>query len=146
MGKETEKAGNGRVDMRGKMKIFIVMATTGEYSDRDEWLVCAYQDKAKAEDHIVRAGKEAANIYQKGSEEDYFLPTGDYSIWLKEVREKLKNKYDAEYAGNLLEVYCMREVSYYLEETNLIGGCDDGLYSIASAVDSAGISLAASRR
>lgn len=42
-------------------KIWIVQGSTGEYSDHREWMVCAYRDEAKAEQH-ARAAKE---WYQK---------------------------------------------------------------------------------
>jgi hypothetical protein len=37
------------------MKVYIVMGTTGEYSDRSEWPVCGYQDKALATQHADQA-------------------------------------------------------------------------------------------
>lgn len=38
-------------------KIYIVCATCGQYSDRTEWLVCAYFDKQAADDHALEAEK-----------------------------------------------------------------------------------------
>ena len=41
------------------MTIYVVMGSTGEYSDRSEWLVCAYTDKLLAEQHAFLAEKWA---------------------------------------------------------------------------------------
>jgi hypothetical protein len=40
--------------------IYVVIGVAGEYSDRNEWVVCAYTDEALAQEHVVKAG-EAAN-------------------------------------------------------------------------------------
>lgn len=43
--------------MSKEKKIFVVMGTHGEYSDRSEWPVCAYEKEVLAQDH-VRKSKE----------------------------------------------------------------------------------------
>jgi hypothetical protein len=43
-------------------KIWVVRGTTGEYSDRSEWPVCAYKDEQKAKDHAEMATKRAKEI------------------------------------------------------------------------------------
>jgi hypothetical protein len=43
-------------------KIYIVMGTTGEYSDRSEWPVAAYFDVLKAQEHVENATKVAQGI------------------------------------------------------------------------------------
>lgn len=35
--------------------IYVVMGSTGEYSDRTEWPVCAYSDKSEAQTHCQLA-------------------------------------------------------------------------------------------
>lgn len=35
-------------------KIYVVVASSGEYSDRAEWVVCAYRDEADAKLHVAR--------------------------------------------------------------------------------------------
>lgn len=59
-------------------QIFLVIGTTGEYSDRDEWYVAAYRDRAKAESHALLAKAEGAtlkrgdkNAYDKDFQKDY---------------------------------------------------------------------------
>jgi len=42
--------------------IYVVQGSTGEYSDRTEWLVCAYGDEESAKAHVVRAGRRANEI------------------------------------------------------------------------------------
>ena len=43
-------------------KVFIVMGTTGEYSDRSDWPVVAYTDGLKAQQHVEDATKAAKAI------------------------------------------------------------------------------------
>lgn len=43
-------------------KIYVVMGTSGEYSDRDEWPVKAYIDEEKAKTHVVKASERAREI------------------------------------------------------------------------------------
>lgn len=43
-------------------KIYVVMGTTGEYSDRSEWPVIAYFDEEKAKQHVTLARQEAKRI------------------------------------------------------------------------------------
>jgi len=49
------------------MKIYIVHGTCGEYSDRTEWSVCAYD-----EEHLARAHVEAAEIFAREHAPDPF--------------------------------------------------------------------------
>jgi hypothetical protein len=35
------------------VKVFVVAATSGEYSDRTEWDVCCYYDREQAELHVA---------------------------------------------------------------------------------------------
>lgn len=42
--------------------MFIVIGTTGEYSDRKEWLVAAYWEQDKATEHAARAKRRTAEI------------------------------------------------------------------------------------
>lgn len=44
------------------MKIYIVEGTTGEYSDRTDWTVCAYRSKEKAEEHARNAMLRAVEL------------------------------------------------------------------------------------
>ena len=54
------------------MKIYIVMGTTGEYSDRIEWPVVAYKDKKLAENHVHNA-TQTANIIFSNMQTDFTL-------------------------------------------------------------------------
>jgi hypothetical protein len=47
------------------VKIYIVYGTTGEYSDRSDWIVCAYENKKFAEDHVSKAMHRAMEISKK---------------------------------------------------------------------------------
>ena len=49
------------------MKIYIVFGTSGEYSDRSEWAVAAYEVEANAEAHVTAAKKwlqENVNLWE----------------------------------------------------------------------------------
>ena len=43
--------------------IYVVMGSTGEYSDRTEWAVIAYHDETAAQEHVVNAERRAKEIY-----------------------------------------------------------------------------------
>lgn len=47
------------------MKIYVVTGTTGEYSDRSEWLVKAFTDEKKAEEFVNMASGLAREIELK---------------------------------------------------------------------------------
>ncbi len=44
------------------MKIYIVEGSTGEYSDRSEWVVCAFRSKEKAEELASKATLRAKEL------------------------------------------------------------------------------------
>ena len=52
------------------MKVYIVCGTTGEYSDRSEWIVAAYAREADAKEHVLRA-KEYADAWLKSYQDKY---------------------------------------------------------------------------
>jgi len=43
--------------------VFVVIGSTGEYSDRREWFVAGYADQAKAEEHARLASDAAREIF-----------------------------------------------------------------------------------
>jgi hypothetical protein len=43
--------------------IFVVIGTTGEYSNRIEWPVMVYLDEAKAQEHVVNANHRAKELF-----------------------------------------------------------------------------------
>jgi len=45
------------------MRIFVVQGSTGEYSDRTDWVVCAYKSEAAAKEHVMKAEKRAKEIF-----------------------------------------------------------------------------------
>lgn len=50
--------------------IWIVQGTTGEYSDRTDWYVCAYRSQEMAEEHASKAMRRAKEI-QHGNKQYY---------------------------------------------------------------------------
>ena len=55
--------------------IYVIGGTTGEYSDRSDWIVCAYRDKALADLHVHNAQIRAIEI-NKTRESRYAAPKG----------------------------------------------------------------------
>lgn len=51
-------------------KIWVVMGTTGEYSDRNDWPVVAFPDKARAEARIVACTQEANKRFSESQVPD----------------------------------------------------------------------------
>ena len=43
--------------------VFVVMGTTGELKDHNEWAVIAYLDEAAAQEHVVNAGHRAKELF-----------------------------------------------------------------------------------
>jgi hypothetical protein len=86
--------------------IYIVMGTSGEYSDRDEWPVCAYSDKERAQQHVVDASNRARVLSQ--------WRDADGKPWrYSDAPDKPTNEYDPD----MLMDYT--ETSYFLYETEL---------------------------
>lgn len=44
------------------MKIYLVEGSTGEYSDAQDWIVCAYRSKEKAEEHASKATQRSKEL------------------------------------------------------------------------------------
>lgn len=45
------------------MNIYVVIGTTGEYSDHREWPVAAYFSEKLAQAHVIRATQRANELY-----------------------------------------------------------------------------------
>lgn len=85
------------------MKIYVVIGTTGEYSDRNEWVVCAYTDEDKAKTHIIKAEEFArVKFLERSSAEDW-------QAWCTSLRTPLDPQMDMFYTGT----------SYYYVETDI---------------------------
>lgn len=87
------------------MKINVVIGTTGEYSDRTEWLVKAFTSSKAAQELVVNATRRANEIHVTRPDK-YTLPKG------------LTNKYDPDmqmdYTGT---TYYFKDVEFE-EERN----------------------------
>ena len=69
------------------MKIYIVRGPTGEYSDRSEWVVCAYPNKRDAEKHADLAKIELHRIYKEKKEEFEVASRKQWEEWEKDPKE-----------------------------------------------------------
>ena len=56
------------------IQVYVVIGSTGEYSDYMQWYVCAYQDKSRADKHAQAAYDEAVKI-DKERKSRYHSPT-----------------------------------------------------------------------
>jgi len=58
-----------------KVKIWVVTGSSGEYSDRTEWNVCAYISEKHAQEHSANA-QAKANIFQTQYKNSWEIPKG----------------------------------------------------------------------
>ena len=69
--------------------VYVVMGTTGEYSDRTEWSVAAYTDEDMAKAHVEGAGNWCrAHFSERPKYNDRHNEDG--------TRKNLKNPFDSE--------------------------------------------------
>ena len=47
------------------MKVYVVFGSTGEYSDRREWIVCGFLDEKRAQERVVLASHRANELFVK---------------------------------------------------------------------------------
>jgi hypothetical protein len=83
------------------VKIYVVMGSTGEYSDHHNWLVCAYRTKEDAEQHEIEATKRAHGFKR----EDRYEP--DFKDRLKAAMGEYDPECQMDYTGT---DYCTIEV------------------------------------
>ena len=94
--------------------IYVVQGSTGEYSDRTDWLVCAFEDKEQATTYEQDL-TDLSNKYYKGLESasfPYYASREDLTEDLKEVYTKLlffDPKFQMDYTGT----------SYWVKEIEL---------------------------
>lgn len=58
------------------MQVYVVIGSTGEYSDRDEWPVAAYLDEDSARQHVEHA-EAWSNVLQDASSNPWYVGRGD---------------------------------------------------------------------
>ena len=59
------------------MNIYLVMGTTGEYSDSVDWPVMAYFTEKKAQEHVLNADHKAKELYgMYPRHEEHRIPKG----------------------------------------------------------------------
>jgi len=85
------------------MKIYTVMGTTGEYSDRCEWPVVSYTNENLAKEHVIKAEKRAKE-WEATRKSTFDEPPLGWS--------KYDPDFDMDYTNT----------SYYIIETELIEG------------------------
>jgi len=92
------------------MNIFVVFGSSGEYSDRNEWMVCAFRTEAAAQAKVTELETKMQELgltreaHQFTTE--YYAKREEMS---KQMRELDENFY-MDYTGT----------SYYLVETELV--------------------------
>ena len=73
------------------MKVYVVFGSTGEYSDRTEWIVCGFLDEEKAKERVLLAGEEARTLFA----------SGEYSRYDAEPTNKYDDKFQMYYTGTV---------------------------------------------
>lgn len=81
------------------MKIYLVVGTTGEYSDRSTWYVCAYPNKKDAEKHA-----DEAKLWDHQHGEEW-----ENTLRSERLQNPLDPYYDRDYTGT----------DYYVNECEL---------------------------
>lgn len=72
------------------MKVYVVIGTTGEYSDRMEWLVCGFLDEEKAKERVLLA---------EGFARDSFI-SGEFNRYDDvEIKNPYDGKFQIDYTG-----------------------------------------------
>lgn len=80
-------------------KVYVVEGSTGEYSDRTEWPVIAYESEDRAKQHVLNASAEARKILNERQEIG----------WHETAGKGLKNRFDPgmrmDYTGTFYSYY-----------------------------------------
>lgn len=63
------------------MTIYIVQGTTGEYSNRNDWLVCAYRTQEQADEHASKATHRAKEIQEQVHKDGCRYTDREREIW-----------------------------------------------------------------
>lgn len=64
------------------MPIFLVMGETGEYEDKQEWVVCAYRNYEQAYQHAKMADEEASKFFTERGDEIVTRHKGNYDEYM----------------------------------------------------------------
>lgn len=79
--------------------VYVVMGTTGEYSDRNEWPVCAFFSQADAQAHVKKASEWLEQHYDNNS------PDFDRWDWGKNNKNPYDEGMEVDYTGTSWYVY-----------------------------------------
>lgn len=106
------------------MKLYVVVGSSGEYSDRRTWTVAALKDKTAAERYAFEALKAAKLIYalREAAEDDGgdgFLP---YYTEV-ETRTHWPNPYDP----SMWLQHSHNRIDYYVDEVDFVEAFNENL-------------------
>lgn len=59
------------------MRIYVVQGSCGEYSNHEEWLVCAFKEEQKAKDFVIQLTQEAQALVSRYGNSHYSWLYGD---------------------------------------------------------------------
>jgi hypothetical protein len=85
-----------------KKQVWLLYGTTGEYDDRQEWVVAAFTTQAKANEHKKLAQDRANEIHQKQLKHRFDPAKFD--------KVSKKNKWDPQMQMDPKAEYCVGEV------------------------------------
>jgi hypothetical protein len=90
--------------------IYVVRGSTGEYSDRTEWPVCAFDEQWKAERFVLQIETEIRKVESAGIE-PYRMGTGAIHALLDQIR-KFDPNARLDYTG----------LTYWVESVEVLDG------------------------
>lgn len=88
------------------MKIYVVIGSTGEYSDRNEWLIKAFRDEEDAKFLVTNATNRANQIYTLATEEDWAF----HKVYEPDENPSYFNEYDPS-----MQMEYTKTIYYYKE-------------------------------
>lgn len=88
------------------MNIYVVIGSTGEYSDHNEWMVKAFKTEEAAQTHVKTLDDKTLEL---GVRYDADHPEYDQREKAQEIMKVLDPNFSCDYTGTRYE-YCMVEL------------------------------------
>lgn len=108
----------------GNRLLHVVTGEVGEYSDRREWLVCAYEDATKAAEEAKRLNDAANNAADRLQASKALA----WNRWDEDEIADADEEAEATYRARLTEIdpqardYCGEPPQYTVQTVPLLGG------------------------
>ena len=92
------------------MNIFVVFGSSGEYSDRNEWMVCAFRSEEAAQKKVTELTEKMQELGVTQANHQFSAEWYDLREEATAKMRQLDENFYMDYTGT----------SYYIAETNLI--------------------------